>query len=90
MPVCAHHKDAMDGGEDWVLQHPDRQAARSADVLMAGDVPWRVLAASGMKVQGNRAGLILHLTLSHAGESRDLQLLVPWDEAEVLKGMLDS
>lgn len=90
VPVCGSHKDAMDGGDDWVLHHGGEQAGRTAEILMAADVPWRVLAASSAKVQGNREGLLLRLTLSHAGASKDLQLLLPWDEAEVLKGMMDS
>ena len=90
MPVCETHKDAIDGGEDWVLQHAEGQAGLPATVLMSGDVPWRMLAASAEKVLGNRTGLILHLTISHSGESRDLQLLVPWDEAEVLSELMDS
>ena len=90
LPVCGSHKDAMDGGDDWVLRRRGEQTGRSADVLMAGDMPWRVLAASAAKVQGNRAGLLLQLTLTQAAESRDMQLLLPWDEAEVLKGMMDS
>ncbi|QSZ51307.1 hypothetical protein [Arthrobacter sp. D5-1] len=80
----------MDGGEDWVLKHPEGQESRSAGVLMSQDVPWRVLATSAIKVGGNKPGLVLHLTLSHAGDSKELQVLVPWDEAEVLKGILDS
>lgn len=90
LPVCGSHKDAMDGGEDWILHHPGDQGGGSAEVLMAQDVPWRVLASSAAKVEGNRSGVLLHLTLSHAGDSKDLQLLVPWEEAEVLKGVMDS
>ncbi|WP_155854251.1 hypothetical protein [Arthrobacter sp. MA-N2] len=90
LAVCGAHKDAMEGGEDWVLTHPDGAGPGGADVLVSRDVPWRVLAASAKKAEGNKTGLILHLTLSHAGQSRELQLLVPWDEAEVLRGILDS
>lgn len=88
VPVCGSHKEAMDGGEDWVFLPTEGQAGGSGVVLVGENVPWRVLAASAVRAQGNKAGLILHLTLSHSGESKDLQLLVPWEEAEVLKGMM--
>ncbi|MCU1516515.1 MAG: hypothetical protein JWQ75_1236 [Pseudarthrobacter sp.] len=90
LPVCASHKEIMDSGEDWVLRHQAGNAGHSSGILTLHDVPWRVLAVSAMKVGGNKPGLILHLTLSHSGESKETQLLLPWDEAEVLKGILDS
>lgn len=84
LAVCGAHKDVMEGGEDWFLTHPDGADSGAADVLVSRDVPWRVLAASGLKAGGNKPGLILHLTLSHAGESRELQLLLPW----LVRGLL--
>ncbi|MBT2586494.1 hypothetical protein J7I86_11695 [Arthrobacter sp. ISL-95] len=91
VPICSVHKEALEGGEFWILQHLTQPSGPVvANVLMSGDVPWRVLAASAESASGSATGLLLHLTISHSGELKDLQLLVPWDEAEVLKGLLDS
>lgn len=87
IPVCGTHKDALDAGADWVLDEQDSDPAR---LLLGNDVPWRVLAISPDRSRGSVNGLMLRLTLSQMGTTRDLRLVVPWSEVDILKEMLDS
>lgn len=87
IPVCGTHREALDAGADWVLEEQDAEPAR---LLMGNAVPWRVLAISPDRSRGSVKGLMLRLTLSQMGTTKDLQLVVPWGEVDILKEMLDS
>jgi hypothetical protein len=91
-PVCEHHGDLIDGGEDWlpVENSESTGEGESAAILMGEDLPWRVLAGSASRAGGNRPGLLLKLTMVRNGESREFETLLPRDEGEILRGLLEA
>jgi hypothetical protein len=91
-PVCENHRDRIYGGDDWLPGHEPGASPDGAPttILMAEDLPRRVLAASATKAGGSRPGLTLRLTTVKNGESKEFEMLLPYDEGEILKGLLES
>lgn len=90
-PVCEMHLDQIRAGEDWAPGDESGFASsgQPTAIVMEEDLPWRLLAVSGVKAGGNRPGVLLRLTVFRNGASQELEFLVPQDEIPVLKMILE-
>lgn len=87
LPICTAHGQKLANGDQWYALRAGADNDHPA-VYTGIDVPPRVLAVSAARCAGSEPGILLRLTLGGEHETKDLHVLVPWEEVGVVTSVL--